>query len=242
MKWVKVLIISSLAFFQLSACSLNSEDSGLSVARMQNGARGGLVSPAVNVPNLNLTDWTAETGKAGLVYPLVNQQSFEAALKYMMQTSSDPVLLGNVTAVAFKGQLSTANSLSLTSNPEGYLNSLKDDPSKIQLYLGIWDNYVGSWNNGMTVEPYSFYFGASSSGYKGQIAFNFQASGSNVQYVIFLADQYGEMRFDGVLQSGTVTGTYTTGKLTYKARWDNSASYIDIGTYQIGTCNLFKCS
>ena len=251
MKWVKILLISSLAVLQFSACSLDSNDEGMSVSRMKDGNRG-LPVPAGDIPNLDVqnlqaTDW-------GRVFSSSSADVFRQNIGLMMATGAGQnLLLGTLspllqspdgTGVAFKGRMNTASSLSLASGAQAYLEALKSDPSKMQLYIGVFDSYVGQWNNGTVIEPYSFYFGALNSGYNGQMAFNYQVSGTtSIMYVIYMADQYGEIRFDGSFPANA-SGTYTEGVLSYKPRWQGSGvtDFVQIGNFKIGTCNLFKCS
>ncbi|MCO5113933.1 MAG: hypothetical protein M9899_07140 [Bdellovibrionaceae bacterium] len=248
MKWVKILLISSLAVLQFSACSLDSNDEGMSVSRMKDGNRG-LPVPAGDIPNLDVqnlqaTDW-------GRIHSNELPEAFRQKLMLMMQTTPGVTpLLGNVspavtspdgTGVAFKGRLHSADNLSLSSGANAYFESLKTKPNKIQLYIGIFDSYVGQWSNGTVIEPYSFYFGALNSGYNGNIAFEYQIETGQASYQLYLIDQYGAIAFSGTLVSGAPM--YTEGVVFYQSKLQGStATWTQIGNFKIGACNLFKCS
>lgn len=250
MKWVKFLIISSMMVFQFAGCSLDSSDDGISVTRMKDGNRG-LPVPTQNIPHLDVTN--TQTQDWGRVFSLTDvPDAFRLKLLTMMQTSSsDQPFLGSVspmlhsldgTGVAFKGRMNTNSSHSLASGIPAYLEALKSNPAGMQMYIGIFDSYVGQWQNGATIEPYSFYFGALNSGFNGKMAFNYQVNGDRVIYVIYMADNYGEIRFDGTFPL-QYNGTYTEGVLSYRPLWQGSnGTQIQIGNYQIGTCHLFRCS
>lgn len=248
MKWFKLIIISSLIVFQFSGCSMDSSDEGLSVARMKDGSRG-LPVPAGDIANLDVTNMNS--GDWGGIYSNAGQVVFEQNLRVMMQTSADPIALGNVspilggggtgTGVFFKGRLTPTQSNLSLQNAQQYLQSLKDDPSKIQMYITIFDHLVGAWNNGVVFEPYSFYYGASSSGFRGNIAFNYEidVATKSIRYAIFLMDHYGETTLFGTLVSGAEN---LDGEIRYLPRWNNSSAYTTIGQFKIKACSLFKCS
>lgn len=240
MKWVKGILIISIAL-QFIGCSLNSSEDNLGLSAQRN-IRG-------TAPNgVGTGSEPSATTKWGQI--AAADANFVMNIKQLVSipASGDP-LLGAIQGVMFWGHLPSVNGVNFNSNRSGYFSGLSSNSSQMQLNIEIWDEYSGKeYQNYGLMLPYTFYFGKSPKGFRGDLKFYANSSNLNV-FLLQAKDKYGEILFAAGYPfnrsgmnynpTGGINGSTITGEVYYTQTV--SGNFIKIGNFQVPTCGFFVC-